>query len=83
MSTESPITFESLGFAAPILQALKNSGFIHPTPFRPAPCRAGLAGKDVLGIAQTGTGKTAAFALPILQAMRRPRYGRAALRRAR
>ncbi len=62
-------TFESLGFAAPILQALKNSGFIHPTPIQAGALPAGLAGKDVLGIAQTGTGKTAAFALPILQQM--------------
>jgi ATP-dependent RNA helicase RhlE len=68
MSTES-VTFESFGFAAPILQALKNSGFIHPTPIQAGAVPAGLTGKDVLGIAQTGTGKTAAFALPILQGM--------------
>jgi ATP-dependent RNA helicase RhlE len=63
------LTFESLGFAAPILQALKNSGFNKPTPIQAGAIPAGLAGKDVLGIAQTGTGKTAAFALPILQQM--------------
>ena len=63
------LTFESLGFAAPILQALKNSGFNIPTPIQAGAIPAGLAGKDVLGIAQTGTGKTAAFALPILQQM--------------
>jgi ATP-dependent RNA helicase RhlE len=63
------LTFESLGFAAPILQALKNSGFNNPTPIQAGAIPAGLAGKDVLGIAQTGTGKTAAFALPILQQM--------------
>ncbi len=62
-------TFESFGFAPPILQALKNSGFNIPTPIQAGALPAGLAGKDVLGIAQTGTGKTAAFALPILQAM--------------
>jgi ATP-dependent RNA helicase RhlE len=63
------MTFESLGFAAPILQALKNAGFNNPTPIQQGAIPAGLAGRDVLGIAQTGTGKTAAFALPILQQM--------------
>ncbi|HQT63388.1 MAG: DEAD/DEAH box helicase [Acidocella sp. 20-57-95] len=63
------ITFESFGFAPPILQALSNAGFNKPTPIQAGALPAGLAGKDVLGIAQTGTGKTAAFALPILQAM--------------
>jgi ATP-dependent RNA helicase RhlE len=69
MSTQSEITFETFGFAPPILQALKNSGFNSPTPIQAGALPAGLAGRDVLGIAQTGTGKTAAFALPILQAM--------------
>jgi len=63
------VTFESFGLAAPILAALKNSGFINPTPIQAGALPAGLAGRDVLGTAQTGTGKTAAFALPILQQM--------------
>jgi ATP-dependent RNA helicase RhlE len=63
------INFESLGLATPILQALKTSGFHTPTPIQAGALPAGLAGRDVLGTAQTGTGKTAAFALPILQAM--------------
>ena len=63
------LTFESLGFAAPILAALNKSGFTKPTPIQAGAIPAGLSGKDVLGIAQTGTGKTAAFALPILQQM--------------
>jgi ATP-dependent RNA helicase RhlE len=67
--TETTITFESLGLAAPINQALKNAGFLTPTPIQAGALPSGLAGKDVLGIAQTGTGKTAAFALPILQQM--------------
>ena len=66
--TDQP-TFETLGFAAPILQALKNSGFTTPTPIQADAIPGGLSGRDVLGIAQTGTGKTAAFALPILQQM--------------
>ncbi len=67
--TNTKVTFESFGLAAPINQALKNAGFIYPTPIQAGALPAGLAGRDVLGIAQTGTGKTAAFALPILQAM--------------
>jgi ATP-dependent RNA helicase RhlE len=63
------ITFEAFGFASPILAALKNAGFVKPTPIQAGAIPHGLAGKDVLGLAQTGTGKTAAFALPILQAM--------------
>jgi ATP-dependent RNA helicase RhlE len=63
------VTFESFGFATPILQALTNSGFNKPTPIQAGALPAGLAGRDVLGTAQTGTGKTAAFALPILQQM--------------
>ncbi len=63
------VTFDSFGFAAPILAALKNAGFNNPTPIQAGALPAGLAGRDVLGIAQTGTGKTAAFALPILQQM--------------
>jgi ATP-dependent RNA helicase RhlE len=63
------LTFDSFGLAAPIAQALKNAGFLKPTPIQAGALPPGLAGKDVLGIAQTGTGKTAAFALPILQQM--------------
>jgi len=63
------VTFESFGFAAPILQALNRAGFVNATPIQAGALPAGLAGRDVLGIAQTGTGKTAAFALPILQQM--------------
>lgn len=62
-------TFASLGFASTILHALTASGFTKPTPIQEGAIPAGLAGRDVLGIAQTGTGKTAAFALPILQQM--------------
>jgi ATP-dependent RNA helicase RhlE len=68
MTTET-MTFESLGFAAPILAALNGAGFTRPTPIQAGAIPAGLTGRDVLGIAQTGTGKTAAFALPILQQM--------------
>ncbi|WP_297492350.1 DEAD/DEAH box helicase [Acidocella sp.] len=67
--TKAEVTFASLGFANSILHALNAAGFTKPTPIQEGAIPAGLAGRDVLGIAQTGTGKTAAFALPILQQM--------------
>ena len=59
-------TFSELGLAAPILKALAEKGYATPTPIQAQAIPGVLSGKDVLGIAQTGTGKTAAFALPIL-----------------
>ncbi len=60
-------TFTDLGLAAPLLKALEEEGYHTPTPIQAQAIPSLLAGKDLLGIAQTGTGKTAAFALPILQ----------------
>jgi ATP-dependent RNA helicase RhlE len=60
------VTFASLSLAAPILDALKADGYQFPTPIQARAIPPALAKRDVLGIAQTGTGKTAAFALPIL-----------------
>jgi ATP-dependent RNA helicase RhlE len=59
-------TFAELGLAASLLQALTNEGYVAPTPIQTQAIPHVLAGRDVQGIAQTGTGKTAAFALPIL-----------------
>ena len=59
-------TFTDLGLPAPILQALAAEGYETPTPIQAGAIPHVLAGRDLLGIAQTGTGKTAAFALPIL-----------------
>lgn len=59
-------TFIDLGLAAPILKALEEEGYHSPTPIQAQAIPSLLEGKDLLGIAQTGTGKTAAFALPIL-----------------
>ncbi len=59
-------TFTDLGLPAPILQALAAEGYETPTPIQTGAIPHVLAGRDLLGIAQTGTGKTAAFALPIL-----------------
>jgi ATP-dependent RNA helicase RhlE len=59
-------TFSDLRLAAPILKALAEKGYATPTPIQAQAIPCVLAGQDLLGIAQTGTGKTAAFALPIL-----------------
>lgn len=59
-------TFESLGLAQPLLAALADEGYETPTPIQLQAIPPALEGQDLLGIAQTGTGKTAAFALPIL-----------------
>ena len=59
-------TFESIGLAEPILKALVTEGYTEPTPIQTQAIPHIMAGRDLQGIAQTGTGKTAAFALPIL-----------------
>ena len=61
------MTFEELSLSPQLLTNVKASGYETPTPIQQATIPLVLAGKDVLGCAQTGTGKTAAFALPILQ----------------
>ena len=61
------MTFEQLGLCPPLLKALAAEGYTTPTPIQLQAIPHALAGRDVQGIAQTGTGKTAAFALPILQ----------------
>ncbi|TZF83110.1 DEAD/DEAH box helicase [Pedobacter sp. BS3] len=60
------MSFENLNLSASILKALKTEGYVHPTPIQKAAIPVILTKKDLLGCAQTGTGKTAAFALPIL-----------------
>lgn len=59
--------FKSLNLLPSILKALDNKGYTIPTPIQEKSIPSLIAGKDLLGIAQTGTGKTAAFSLPILQ----------------
>lgn len=59
--------FEDLNLIEPILKALKHEGYTQPTPIQEQSIPLILQGKDLLGCAQTGTGKTAAFAIPILQ----------------
>lgn len=59
--------FDDLGLSAPILAALVAEGYQSPTPIQMQAIPPALAGRDVMGCAQTGTGKTAAFALPLLE----------------
>ena len=61
------MNFRDLGLAAPILRALGEQGYETPTPIQEKAIPPALVGRDVLGCAQTGTGKTCAFAAPILQ----------------
>jgi ATP-dependent RNA helicase RhlE len=61
------MTFENLNLIEPLTAALKKKGYTEPTPIQEQSIPHILAGKDIFGCAQTGTGKTAAFALPLLQ----------------
>ena len=61
------MTFENLHIIKPILKAIDDQGYTEPTPIQEKSIPILLQGKDLLGCAQTGTGKTAAFAIPILQ----------------
>src|SRR5206468_7898718 len=60
------MSFSALGLDSKILRAVQEAGYTEPTPIQSAAIPQVLAGHDVIGIAQTGTGKTAAFTLPIL-----------------
>src|SRR5690625_6088929 len=61
------LLFKELNLVEPIQKALESEGYTKPTPIQEQAIPKLLQGKDLLGCAQTGTGKTAAFALPILQ----------------
>jgi ATP-dependent RNA helicase RhlE len=63
------ITFKDLQIIDPILKAIESQGYKNPSPIQEQAIPVLLAGKDVLGSAQTGTGKTAAFAIPIIQGL--------------
>src|SRR3954462_13695511 len=63
---KSKMQFSDLRLAEPILRALVAEGYTVPTPIQAQAIPHVMAGKDLLGVAQTGTGKTAAFALPII-----------------
>src|SRR5690348_8384235 len=65
-SSPEPIPFRDLGLSEPLLAALTEVGYETPSPIQAATIPPLLAGRDMVGQAQTGTGKTAAFALPVL-----------------
>ena len=65
--------FQALGLSEQLLRAVESEGYTTPTPVQEQSIPPLLAGRDVLGVAQTGTGKTAAFALPVLQVISRNR----------
>ncbi|MEM7661601.1 MAG: DEAD/DEAH box helicase [Pseudomonadota bacterium] len=67
------VTFTDLGLGPKVLQAVEDAGYIHPTPIQEQAIPHVLVGGDVTGIAQTGTGKTAAFVLPMIHRLARGR----------
>ena len=69
------MNFHDLGIESSILRSLKEIGYEEPTPIQCEAIPAVLSGHDLLGCAQTGTGKTAAFSLPMLQRMGKPEQG--------
>ena len=75
------MTFKELGLADPILKALQAEGYTNPTPIQVQAIPILLKGKDLLGVAQTGTGKTAAFGIPILQHLYNSQNGQKGKRR--
>src|SRR5690349_8084850 len=66
-AVEPSVTFADFGLAPEILRALSDQGYVHPTPIQAQAIPVVLQGRDVMGAAQTGTGKTAGFSLPIIQ----------------
>src|ERR1044071_1366281 len=71
------MSFADLGLSPELLRAVSEKGYSTPTPIQLQAIPAVLSGRDVLAGAQTGTGKTAAFVLPILQRLRQPNAHRA------
>src|ERR1700744_5677789 len=65
----TPLSFQNLKLIEPLLRAVANEGYTTPTPIQEQSIPIILSRKDLLGCAQTGTGKTAAFAIPLLQLM--------------
>ena len=66
-TTESETSsFDTLGLSAEVLKAVRDAGYVTPTPIQIQAIPLVLKGRDVMGLAQTGTGKTAAFTLPIV-----------------
>ena len=71
MQNDTSVTFASLNLSAPLQRALSDKGYTHPSPIQARAIPPLLQGRDLIGLAQTGTGKTAAFALPLLDLLHR------------
>ncbi len=67
VETDPRPLFSELGLSEPIVRAVEEKGYLHPTPIQEQAIPYVLMGRDVLGVAQTGTGKTASFTLPLLE----------------
>jgi len=65
-AVETPTTFIDLGLSPPVLAAVRDAGYTEPTPIQRQAIPLALGGRDIMGLAHTGTGKTAAFTLPII-----------------
>ena len=63
---DAGLSFADLDLAPEVLQAVRDAGYTHPTPIQQQAIPLALAGRDLIGLAQTGTGKTAGFTLPIV-----------------
>jgi superfamily II DNA/RNA helicase len=72
-SVETETSFESLGLSPQLLKAVADSGYTKPTPIQAQGIPHVLKGRDIIGIAQTGTGKTASFTLPMIEILARGR----------
>ena len=70
------MSFEKLGVMKPLLEAIEDLGYENPTTIQTRAIPLVLQKKDIFATAQTGTGKTAAFALPLLQRLRKPQEGK-------
>ncbi len=72
-SSDNGVRFEDLGLSPEVIRAVADSGYVTPTPIQAQGIPEVLKGKDIIGIAQTGTGKTASFVLPMLTILARGR----------
>ena len=72
-TAQEALTFDSLGLSPKVLSAVTDAGYSVPTPIQAGSIPHALQGKDILGIAQTGTGKTAAFVLPMITRLEKGR----------
>lgn len=70
-TAQEALNFADLGLSPKVLSAVTDAGYTRPTPIQAGAIPHALKGKDVLGIAQTGTGKTAAFVLPMITRLER------------